>query len=56
LSDSKANVDFIRLLIDLAEKRLQNCGYSKGQTPFGYFLNMNINAPGFLLTRIPASL
>ncbi|NEW83156.1 MAG: hypothetical protein GZ094_12420 [Mariniphaga sp.] len=26
------------------------------QTPFGYFLDLNINAPGFSLARIWASL
>ena len=56
LSDSKASVDYTKTLFDLAEKRLQNGGYTTEQTPFGYFLDLNINAPGFSLARIWASL
>ena len=56
LSDSKASVGFTKSLFDLAEKRLQNGGYTTEQTPFGYFLDLNINAPGFSLARIWASL
>jgi len=56
LSDSKASVDYTKSLFDLAEKRLQNGGYTTEQTPFGYFLDLNINAPGFSLARIWASL
>jgi len=56
LSDSKASVDYTRTLFDFAEQRLQNGGYTTGQTPFGYFLDLNINAPGFSLARIWASL
>lgn len=56
LSASKATVDYTRRLFDLAEKRLINGGYATEQTPFGYFLDLNINAPGFSLARIWASL
>jgi len=56
LSDSKASVNYTKVLFDLAEKRLQNGGYATEQTPFGYFLDLNINAPGFSLARIWASL
>ncbi len=56
LADSKASVDYTKSLFDLAEKRLQNGGYTTEQTPFGYFLDLNINAPGFSLARIWASL
>ena len=56
LSESKATVDYTRTLFDLAEKRLVNGGYVTEQTPFGYFLDLNINAPGFSLARIWASL
>ena len=56
LADSKASVDFTKELFDLAEKRLLNGGYTTEQTPFGYFLDLNINAPGFSLARIWASL
>lgn len=56
LSDSKASVDFTREIFNLAEKRLQNAGYSTAQTPFGYFLDLEIKAPGFSLARIWATL
>lgn len=56
LSESKASVEFTKELFDLAEKRLQNAGFTTAQTPFGYFLDLNIKAPGFSLARIWASL
>jgi len=56
LSESKASVPFTQKLFNLAEKRLQNAGYETGQTPFGYFLDLNIDAPGFSLARIWAEL
>lgn len=56
LSDSKASAEFTKDLFDQAEQRLQNAGYVTAQTPFGYFLDLNIKAPGFSLARIWASL
>jgi len=56
LADSKASVEYTRELFDLSQKRLQNGNYTTEQTPFGYFLDLNINAPGFSLARIWASL
>ena len=56
LSDSKASVDFTKELFDLAEKRLQNANFETAQTPFGYFLDLKIDAPGYSLARIWADL
>lgn len=56
LSESKASPGFTKELFDGAEKRLQNAGYITAQTPFGYFLDLSIKAPGFSLARIWASL
>jgi len=56
LSESKASPEFTKELLNEAEKRLLNAGYSVAQTPFGYFLDLNIKAPGFSLARIWASL
>jgi len=56
LSESKASAEFTKDLFDHAEKRLQNAEYLTAQTPFGYFLDLNIKAPGFSLARIWASL
>lgn len=56
LSESKASAEFTQDLFNQAEKRLQNTGYTTAQTPFGYFLDLTIKAPGFSLARIWASL
>lgn len=56
LSGSKASVEFTRQLFDLAEIRLQNALFKTAQTPFGYFLNLKIDAPGYSLARIWAEL
>lgn len=56
LSESKASVEFTKELFDLAEKRLQNAEFETAQTPFGYFLDLSLKAPGFSLARIWASL
>ena len=56
LADSKASAEYTKSLFDLAQLRLANGGYSTEQTTFGYFLDLNIEAPGFSLARIWASL
>jgi hypothetical protein len=56
LSESKASVEFTKELFDLAEIRLQNAEFTTAQTPFGYFLDLEIKAPGFSLARIWATL
>jgi D-Tyr-tRNAtyr deacylase len=56
LSESKASPEFTKELFNEAEKRLLNAGFTVAQTPFGYFLDLNIKAPGFSLARIWASI
>jgi hypothetical protein len=56
LSGSKASEVFTKQVFDQAEKRLQNAGIKTAQTPFGYFLDLDIQAPGFSLARIWAEL
>lgn len=56
LSESKASVNFTKSLFDEAEKRLKNADFETFQTPFGYFLDLKIDAPGYSLARIWASL
>jgi hypothetical protein len=34
------------------EERMRNSGYEVNQTPFGYFLDLQLNAPGFSLARV----
>ena len=56
LAESKASVEFTKTLFALAEKRLKNAGFETAQTPFGYFLDLEIKAPGYSLARIWATL
>jgi predicted deacetylase len=56
LSDSKASVEFTRQIFNESEKRLQNAEFETAQTPFGYFLDLSIKAPGYSLARIWATL
>ncbi|HKJ79574.1 MAG TPA: threonyl-tRNA synthetase editing domain-containing protein [Prolixibacteraceae bacterium] len=56
LSGSKASVQFTKEVFDKAEKRLQNADFETAQTPFGYFLDLEIKAPGYSLARIWQSL
>lgn len=52
LSESKANPEFTKGLFNKVEERLKNAGYEVEQTPFGYFLDLQVNAPGFSLARV----
>jgi len=52
LAAEKANPDVTKQLLDNAEVRLKNAGYETHQTPFGYFLDLNIQAPGHSLARL----
>ena len=52
LSESKASPEFTKQVFDLAEKRLKNADYETYQTPFGYFLDLNMEAPGFSQARM----
>ncbi|TAJ05776.1 hypothetical protein DMA11_23130 [Marinilabiliaceae bacterium JC017] len=56
LSNSKASVPFTQEIFNAAQTRLENAGYQIAQTPFGYFLDLKIDAPGFSLARIWAEL
>lgn len=52
LSGSKAEPAKVAELLNNAEERLQGSGYEVSQTPFGYFLDLDIKAPGNPLTRL----
>ena len=52
LSTSSASSDFTQSLFNNAEVRLRNSEYDVSQTPFGYFLNLNMDAPGKPLARL----
>lgn len=52
LSESKASPEFSKALFDNVDERLTNSGFTVEQTPFGYFLDLNVEAPGFSLARV----
>jgi hypothetical protein len=52
LSESKADPEFTKALFDKVEERLVNTNYTVSQTPFGYFLDLGVEAPGFSLARV----
>jgi len=52
LSESKASPEFTKELFDNAEERLRSADYEVRQTPFGYFLDLDMQAPGFPLARL----
>ncbi|MCK5785675.1 MAG: threonyl-tRNA synthetase editing domain-containing protein [Candidatus Sabulitectum sp.] len=52
LSTSKADETITLELFNRAEERLNNAGYETSQTPFGYFLDLNVQAPGKSLARV----
>ena len=52
LSDSKASPEFTLEVFRKAEDRLKNTDYEVFTTPFGYFLDLDMQAPGFSLARI----
>ena len=52
LSESKATPEITKQLLDNSEQRLKKAGYKVYQTPFGYFLDLDVDAPGTPLARL----
>ena len=52
LGDEKAEAIKAQELLDRTRERLKKAGYSIVQTPYGYFLDLEIKAPGHPLARI----
>lgn len=52
LSESKAEPEITKEIFDLSEIKLENGGYETTQTPFGYFLDLDLKAPGFSMARV----
>ena len=52
LSESKADPKFTLDVLNLFEEKLTNAGFEVFQTPFGYFLDLDIKAPGYSLARV----
>lgn len=52
LGEAKADPAGARALLDRAEERLRSAGYTTGQTPYGHFNDLSMDAPGHPLARI----
>ena len=52
LGEEKAEAIKAQELLDRTRERLEKAGYSIVQTPYGYFLDLEIKAPGHPLARI----
>jgi len=52
LAESKASPRCAKGVLDGAEERLAGSGYEASQTPFGYFLDLRLEAPGRPSARI----
>ena len=52
LSSSKASPEFTKEIFDKVEQRLLNADFEVWQSPFGYFLDLNIDMPGYSQARI----
>ncbi len=52
LAEDKADPEATRRLLNNAEERLKNSGYQTHQTPFGYFLDLDIQASGNSFARL----
>lgn len=52
LSSSKASPEFTKNILDKTQKRLENADYEILQSPFGYFLDLKLDLPGYSQARI----
>jgi len=52
LSESKAGPEFTKELFDKTLTRMKNAEYECNQTAFGYFMDLNVQAPGYSQARI----
>lgn len=52
LAETKADPEFTQELLNRSSNRLEKAGYDIWQTPFGYFLDLDLQAPGRSTARI----
>ena len=52
LGEQKADPESAKGLIDRVQNRLETAGYMAVQTPYGYFNDLSMDAPGHPLARI----
>lgn len=52
LAETKADAHFTKEIFDKVQTRLEYTDYQASQTPFGYFLDLDLQAPGISQARI----
>ncbi len=52
LAETKAEPNYTQELFDRVEARMRNADYACAQTAFGYFMDLDIQAPGISQARI----
>ena len=52
LAETKGDPKFTYEFLNKLEKRMADSGFETHQTPFGHFLNLQMDAPGFSLARV----
>lgn len=52
LGEEKADAEAARALLERAAERLVQAGYEACQTPYGYFHDLEMRAPGHPLARV----
>ncbi|MCB2209155.1 MAG: threonyl-tRNA synthetase editing domain-containing protein [Bacteroidetes bacterium] len=52
LAETKADAGYTKELFDRVEARMKNADYECAQTAFGYFMDLDIQAPGISQARI----
>ncbi|MDA3909957.1 MAG: hypothetical protein PF448_01195 [Bacteroidales bacterium] len=52
LAETKGDPKFTYEFLNKLEKRMADSGFETHQTPFGHFLNLHMDAPGFSLARV----
>jgi hypothetical protein len=52
LGERRASPDVAASILEQTEQRLRDAGYAASQTPFGYLLDVELNAPGREFARI----
>ncbi len=52
LAETKAEANYTKELFDRCQARMANADYECSQTAFGYFMDLDIDAPGISQARI----
>lgn len=52
LAETKGDPQFTYEFLNKLEQRMSDSGFEAHQTPFGHFLDLHMDAPGFSLARV----